>query len=155
MEDASDFTKDFTKTKRTVLEAIINSLSESTNKYMLEEFEKLLSNKDIKSNPGKLMPYIYAATLLSLTGREIDQENLSKVLLVIGVNLDKNVLEILAKANVRSHIPYLDAYYFLIASGKLGTEQEILDVIKALGLTPDKTRIIDILSFLNKPQTKE
>ena len=65
---------------------------------------------------------------------------------------DPEVMRLLFKANVRSHLVYIYAYYFLLSLGKIGSEAEIVALVSSLGIEADGSRIKDVLAFLKAPQ---
>lgn len=139
------------KSKLASFKAIIAALSQSKNAFLANEFERLLASEKVRPHAREVMPYIYAGAMLSLTGREINVESISKLLSAIGMDVDKGLVKTLYAAKLRSHVPYINAYYFLLAVGKLGTEEEIMRVIEALGMKPDTSRVEDVISFLYAP----
>ncbi len=134
------------------LKAIIDSLSDSTKGFLEAELRRLFDNENVKMHMKEVMPYIYAAGFLSFSGREINQENISKTLKSVGIDANPEITKLLFKANVKSHLVYIYAYYFLLSLGKPGSEAEILSLVNSLGLETDPTRIKDILAFLKSPQ---
>ena len=136
---------------KAAIDAILRSLSNAKNEFIMAEFNRVLDDPVVKPYADKVMLYLYASMFLSLCAREIDKYNLAKVLGVVGVDkLDDDIVSSVFKAGVRSHIPYINAYYFLLATGNAGSEEMILKLIDALGLAPDKDRLNDVMSFLEK-----
>jgi ribosomal protein L12E/L44/L45/RPP1/RPP2 len=132
------------------LRAILNSLTDSTRDFAETEFNRIVESDGVKGRVRQVMPYIYAGAFLSFSGREINEKNLSKVLKVVGMTADKDMVKLLFSSKLRCHFPYIYAYYFLLAFGKIGTEKEILEVVNSLGLHTDKARLKDVLGFLNQ-----
>jgi ribosomal protein L12E/L44/L45/RPP1/RPP2 len=129
--------------------AIVSALTDSTKDFAEAEFKRIVETEEVKGKVKETMPYIYAAAFLSFAGREINEENLAKVLKVVGISADKKIVKLLFSAKVKCHFPYIYAYYFLLALGKAGSEEQILKIVDSIGLRTDKDRVNDVLNFLS------
>ncbi|MDE1854787.1 MAG: hypothetical protein KGH57_00490 [Candidatus Micrarchaeota archaeon] len=132
--------------------AILRSLSDSTQEFLAAEIMRIFQDENVKLHLKEAMPYIYAAGFLSFSGREINEDNMAKTLRSVGMVSDPEVMRLLFKANVRSHLVYIYAYYFLLSLGKIGSEAEIVALVSSLGIEADESRINDVLAFLKTPQ---
>ena len=141
-------TDTYLATSFAAIKAVIQAVSSATAKFMEAELERIVSDEDVKTHIKQLMPYLLTAALLSYSGREITEENLEKVLSVLGLPLNERAVVLLFDASVHTHLVYIYAYYFLMAFGKGGTESEILDIVKSLGMKPDETGAKEALAFL-------
>ncbi len=130
------------------LKAIINTLATSSAEFIVAELQRLLGEETVMKHLSAIMPYLYAAGFLSYAGREINAESVTKVLKGAGIEADPEIVDLLFKANVKSHLIYIYSYYFLVALGKLGTASEIADVVRSLGLEAEESRIGDVIAFL-------
>lgn len=135
--------------KYEALKVIVETISATSSRLIINEFQKALSNKEMIANvKNNLMPYLYTAGLLSFAAREISEENMSSVLKSIGVEPDPDLVKVIIKAGVKSHLVYIYSFYFLVANGNEPSDANIQGVIRALGLTPDKKRVKETLNFL-------
>lgn len=141
-------TDTYLATSFAAIKAVIQAISSTTARVMEAEFERIVSDEDVRAHIKQLMPYLFAAGLLSYSGREINEENLEKVLGVLDLPLNERAVVLLFDASIGSHLIYIYAYYFLMAFGKAGTESEILNIVESLGMKPDATRMREVLTFL-------
>ena len=99
------------------LKAIIDEITNCSDSYMSMALGVLMQRPEIRKHiDGGVMPYLYAAGLLSFAGREITDESLSKLLKVIGVKPDRKLLDIIMESGVKSHLVYIYSFYFLLSS---------------------------------------
>ncbi len=131
------------------LKALLGSLNSTTEKIVMSEFRRALADKELSShiNSG-VMQYLYAAGFLSYCAKEINRENLKKVISAMGSVPDDKMIDIVLKLDMKSHLVYVYAYYFLVANGKDISEPRISELIEAIGMAPDKERIAEMLKFL-------
>lgn len=132
--------------------AIIKSLTSASESVLIDQLGKGMKSAEVRSHiKDGILPYVYAAGFLSFAGREIDRDNLSKVIKAIGITPNNAFIDALHNAGIKSHLIYVYAFYFLVANGKETSEENMSAVISALGLQPDKNRISDIRGFLLLP----
>ena len=123
------------------LKAIVDALAKTSDKYISAALKLLMEDPKIKPLVGEgIMPYIYAAGLLSFSGREITDDSVSRLLKAIGVKPDRRCLDAIMESGVRSHLVYVYSFYFLLASNVDPNEERIMDIVSALGLKPDRER---------------
>jgi ribosomal protein L12E/L44/L45/RPP1/RPP2 len=134
--------------------AILGALSSSTERFLEAEVIRVLEKPKIRAHIREIMPCLYAAAFLSLSGREISEDSITKTLSIIKVEPNPEIVRLLFKANVRSHLVYLYAYYLLLAFGKLGSKKEIMALVKGIGIQADPSRLNDVLAFLEAPEKK-
>jgi len=130
------------------MRAILDELTGSEKSLVESEFKRIISSPSVKGSVKVVVPYLYAAAFLSFSGREINEENLSKVMKVADITPSERIIGLLLSSNLRSHLPYLYAYYFLLALGKHGSASEIVNMVDSLGIQADKTRINEVFAFL-------
>ncbi len=138
----------YTDASISAFKAVLVALSNSTVRFLEAETVRILENPMVKARINDMMPYMYAAAFLSLSGREINEDSITKTLSIIGVEPKPEIAELLLGANVRSHLVYIYAYYLLLAFGKMGTEKEIIALVNGLGIQTDSSRLKDVLAFL-------
>jgi ribosomal protein L12E/L44/L45/RPP1/RPP2 len=137
------------------LKAIVETISSSSTKLIIYEFEKALEKEQVASHIShNLMPYLYTAGLLSFAGREINERNMTDVLRAIDISPDPLLLKVIFDTGIKSHLAYIYAFYFLIANGREPSEKNILSLIWALGLPPDPERVSDIIKFISPSSQK-
>ncbi len=134
------------------MSAVIDALTNSEKSLLETEFKRVMSTPDVKKRIKEIVPYLYVGAFLSLSGREISQENITKVLSAVGISPNDGIETLLEKAALRTHLPYLYAYYFLLALGKESTEDEILNIVNSIGITADRERIKEVFSYLTSKE---
>ena len=120
------------------LRATLDSLASTSSEYMSSALKQLMENDEIKAHIKQgIMPYIYAAGLLSFAGREITEENLSKLVKAIGIVPNEYLMDVLLKTGIKSHLVYVYAFYYLVASSVGVSTEKMEEVVEALGVQSD------------------
>ena len=133
--------------------AIVEQMGASSKKLIMLKLMELLSSKDVASTiKSGVMPYIYAAGLLSFAGREINRRNLTGVVKSIGLVPDMKFVGIVSKMEPSSHLIYVYAFYFLLANGIQPTARGIVKVVESLGTRGDEALAREIFDFVSAPQ---
>ncbi len=131
------------------VKAILESLT-SCQKDLIElSFEKVITSDTLKGHVREAVPYMYAASVISLSGREITEENVSRVLRAAGIEPDRKIIDQLLAVGLRNHLPYVYAYYLLLALGRHGSNDEVARIVRSLGIEPDESRITEVVSFIS------
>lgn len=129
--------------------AMLESLT-SCQKDLLElSFEKVITSEALRGHVKGAVPYMYAAAVVALSGREITEESVSAVLAAAGISPDGAIIRQLISAGLRNHLPYVYAYYLLLALGRRGSVREVSDVVRSLGVEPDEARIEEVERFVS------
>ena len=140
------------ETELAVLEALMGAIANTESRYMAAEFRRITKAKGIIEHASEMTPYLFAAAYVSYAGREIDSESVGAVLRAAGFVPDRILMQLLEAGNVKSHLIYVYSYYFLVALGKAGTAEEMMNLVKALGMEADESRANDVLLFLKTPK---
>lgn len=149
-----DADKVFLSTGFAVLKAVMEAIADTQNRFISAEFMRIVKSPELMGHVDEVMPYLYAAAYLSFAGREIDEENTGNVLKTVGFTPNKKILQLLEGVNMRSHLIYVYTYYFLLAMGREGTAEEILKLVKALGIEAGEEDLNDTLLFLKAPRQR-
>ncbi|MGI0141024.1 MAG: hypothetical protein ACREBF_00005 [Candidatus Micrarchaeales archaeon] len=75
---------------------------------------------------------------------------MSELLKLPGVNPNETILNALFASNLKSHLVYIYAYYFLLSMGRDISIDSLNAVLKAIGVPEDKERAAEAIAFLNK-----
>jgi ribosomal protein L12E/L44/L45/RPP1/RPP2 len=133
------------------LDVIISAAFNLCLIVMKAGIERVVENKEVSSHlHDGIRPYLHVVGFLDLMGREINEENITKVVVGLGMKPSKEMMGILISAGVPSDLMYINTFYLLLANGKDINEQSIAGVIKALGIEPDHARIKEILLLCKK-----
>ena len=133
------------------LSATIEMVSRITTALLLSELKKSLGDEAIKSHlKDGISSYLYVAGFLSLTGKEINRENIISCLASLGIKAKDELIEAMFRANIKSHLVYVYAYYFLLSVGRDITVEDIISVLKAIGVPEDRAAAAEAIAFLNK-----
>lgn len=101
------------------------------------ELIRVMQSRNIKKQTGNIMPYLGAMACLSFSTQPADAEHISKLLEVIGIDVDENLLDAVASAHFKNRIIYANALFFLIAAGIDPSIDYLINVVRALGEPPD------------------
>ncbi|MDE1804793.1 MAG: hypothetical protein KGH59_03355 [Candidatus Micrarchaeota archaeon] len=130
--------------------ATVETVTKLTATLLETELRKLLADPNITVNIAEITPYLYVAGFLSLSGREITKENVTELLGVVGVKPREELIAALMVAGVKSHLVYVYAYYFLLTMGKEAGTTELLEVLKAIGISGDEDRAQEAITFIRR-----
>ncbi|MDE1825866.1 MAG: hypothetical protein KGH61_05190 [Candidatus Micrarchaeota archaeon] len=130
--------------------ATIDNIAEMIKNLLMLELKKTLEEKQVRVHVKEgIALYIYTAGFLSLAGREVTRYNLSKFASLLGSEPDEQLIDVLLKSGVKSHLAYLYAYYFLLTSGKDASIDQILQVMQLLDLPADRARAAEAIRFVD------
>jgi len=130
--------------------ATVGMVNKITTALLLGELKRTLSDPRMAEHLDKISPYLYTAGFLSLAGREITSESLSKLVKMLGIAPDESIIASILNANVRSHLVYVYAYYFLLSMGKEVDIDKLVAVLGAIGVNPDREIAAESIAFLNR-----
>jgi ribosomal protein L12E/L44/L45/RPP1/RPP2 len=124
------------------------SLSNTIANFAIHEIERIVSDEHLKKFPQKdLLPYFGAIGLLTFSGKDVDRESIGRIIGAMGMKVDEGVMESIAEIEVRSHIVYIVALYFINAVGPEPTLNRLIDVVKAMDIVPDPPVAGSVISF--------
>lgn len=131
------------------LEAIVEAVGNSSTNIVMREFEKAMRNETVKAHiKDGIISYLYAAGFLSFTSREINRENMAKVLNAIGVKPNYALIDVVLQSGVKNHLIYVHVAYYLLANGMERTEENVKKVMKAIGMEVDKEDLEEIVQSM-------
>lgn len=144
--------EEFMELKYSALKAIVSATADSSARWTYKEFARIMADSNVQEHLDNIMPYMYASALLSFSGREINDDNISKLFNALGFSVNHEMTQMLTgKVNIKSHLLYIYVYYFLVALGKENTAENMLKVTDALGAVSERSRVGDVLKFLVVP----
>ncbi|MDE1845992.1 MAG: hypothetical protein KGH53_01785 [Candidatus Micrarchaeota archaeon] len=133
------------------LSATVEMVSRITTALLLSELKRSLGDENIKAHiHDGISSYLYVAGFLSLTGREISRENMINCLQLLKIKPKDELLDAIFKANIKSHLVYVYAYYFLLSVGREITVEDLVQVLKTIGVPEDKVSAAEAIAFLNE-----
>lgn len=130
-----------------VLTSILAQIAKSANILMAGSLRKLLTDNAVKDHTKEAFPYIYTAGFLALTGREINEVNITKILAAVGMNSNLKVAGIFARNNIKNNVIYLYTIYYLAVIGKEVNEWEVLKIVRMMGIDGDVDEIKRIIEL--------
>lgn len=129
--------------------AVVDSLVDTEKAFMQTTFKKLADSKEVRNKLIEIIPCIYAGALLSLSGREINNETLTAVVSSVGITINTEGASMVSKAWGKSHLLYIYAYYFIVAFGRKNvTKEDMLEVVRSLGTDTDEETAKEALAFI-------
>ena len=136
--------------------ATIDTVTEMVKSLLMLELKKTLEQKQVAEQVKEgIAVYIYTAGFLSLAGREVTRYNLSKFVSLLGSEPNEQLIEVLLKSGVKSHLAYIYAYYFLLTSGKDASIDQILQVMQLLDLPADRARAAEAIRFVDSQLSRQ
>ncbi len=69
---------------------------------------------------------------------------------LLGITPDYKYIDMILDMNIESHLVYIYVYYFLIASGKDVTVDNMINILEGLGLKPNRLRMAFVIKFIQK-----
>lgn len=139
------------KTYMKLFKGLIDQISSASSDVMLDGAQTLLDDEEVAKyiESNKIQPYIYLSGLLNLLGRDINSENISKVLNGIGVKPDEKLINALLSANNENGVIYVYSIYFLVILGKEHNVKNIMGLVNSLGIKPNEAFAKRALDFYN------
>ncbi len=117
---------------------ILTRVSEISLRILTSELEEIIECKEVKDNlPNGIMLYIYTSAFLSFAGRSINKENISNVLKSMGITPNEQMIDVLMRNKIRSHLIYVYATYLLLAAGILPEKEKVKKVVESIGENAD------------------
>ncbi|MDE1856854.1 MAG: hypothetical protein KGH98_02085 [Candidatus Micrarchaeota archaeon] len=150
MEEEQDPFEGAEKIEHQTVETLVKAMLNTSYGLLMHSFDTMMSDKVVGEDFKKgIISYIYTTGFLSFCGREINKENVMKMLRLVDVEPDEKMIDDLLHFGVKSTLVYGYVYYYLIANGVHPTEERMSSVIEALGLKPDPERIRYVLQFVS------
>jgi ribosomal protein L12E/L44/L45/RPP1/RPP2 len=130
------------------LKAVVRAIFITSEQLIMSALDKAMKNKDIAAhlNDG-IIRYLYAATLLSFVGKEINRENLTGVIKSLDVAPNNEFIDIVLSANLKGHLVYVYAYYYLLVNGAEVSEQKLIETVESLGIKADRRTAAEVIKF--------
>lgn len=121
---------------------------DTVGELVIKEISVSLQNKAIMEHMSpKMVPYIGAMISLAFSGKDIDPEDVSKLLMSSGISPSREALGLISAMRFKNYIFYIIALYFLLSAGVEPTSDYIISVVKALGTYPDAPTAEYIMSY--------
>jgi len=123
-----------------LFKSIIEQISTVSSDVLLDGAGKLLDDETVIKhiNEKKIQPYLYLSGFLNLLGRDINTENMSKVLNAIGIKPDEKLMNVLLDVNNENVVIYVYSIYFLVILGKEHCIKNIVKLVGSLGVNADE-----------------
>ena len=126
------------------------NLSNNMASLVISETVAGLSNEGAKSHISpRMIPYIAAVGSLAFLGRDIDSENISKLLSAAGVSIDEELMDATIAMHFKNRLIYLISLYFLLVVGREPTNEGVINIVRALGAQPDAKIAASTVQFFN------
>ncbi len=135
-----------------LFKGLLDEITESAEEVMLAGARKLLDDPGVEKYIAdkKVQPYVYLSGLLNLLGRDINADNMRKVLKGINIEPDDSAIDTLLKADYENGVIYIYAIYFLEILGKEHSMKNVTDLVGALGILPNETFAQNALDRYNR-----
>jgi ribosomal protein L12E/L44/L45/RPP1/RPP2 len=132
-----------------VAKAVTESVSETVEEIMLEEFKKFQADDDfVMAAKDGFMGYVSTLGLLSFALREESAENVAKVMNAVGLEFDPRLFGRIPKIYSRNRLVYVYAFYYLVTNGRSVDVPEVRAVVEALGMDFDRPTFEEALVFI-------
>ena len=138
------------RSRELALKSTTQLITEVSVEIMGDEFQRIMSNKDVqKYESEKVIPYLYIASFLSYSGRDINKDSMTNVAKAVGLDPDDGIIDTLLETNMKSHLVYVYAYYLLLLTGMDTSEANIIAILRAMGINGDIYTAMDILKYVH------
>ena len=132
------------------IRAIMKAITSVSYKIMTSELSKVMRSRRVRDKIKEgIMPYLYATAFLVSAGREIDNDNLTKVLGSIGVKSDEEKMRVLAQIHVRNHSGIRLCVLLPLSNAKETSDANIRRVVESMGVKFDKQTFDEVLTFID------
>lgn len=133
------------------LKAVIKAIFATSEQLMMSTLNEALKNKEfaLHLNDG-IVRYLYAAALLGFVGKEINRENLAGVIRSLDIEPNYKFIDIVLTTNIKGHLAYVYAYYYLLVNGMMVSAQRLADTVESLGAKADRRTASAVLEILQQ-----
>jgi len=105
--------------------------------------------------PLGAMPYIFAASFLSIASREINEKSLKNAVRSVGITAnDKFIKDVIALSLGEGNLIYAHAYYLLLACGIDPDEDKIIKIVESQGIAADRKSAAYTIAFIRASAIK-
>lgn len=132
---------------REVLGGIIVDVGTLMAKLIGDEIEKKTKEQDLLSKFAMLVaakkireamtPYISTVITLAFNSSEISEDSVNRLLDALGVEKNGRFLSFVLGLNFKNSIPYVPALYYLRVVGKEPDAENMSNLVRAMGISPD------------------
>lgn len=106
--------------------------------FMVGELKRMLEQPEVLSHLDEgVLNYVMATIALSFLCRDVYEENVSKLLYALGIIPNKELFEVLHALRYKNYNVYINVLYFMDAFGIQPSVDGIIDVLKAMEVSPD------------------
>ncbi len=115
------------------LAAIVLGITNNVNRLLLLALDQLMVDNRFRGDIDGMMPYLYAAGFLALSGQDLTSKRLKDALEAVGEEVDDRKLSLFLSIGIRADLVYLYSAYYLIVMGRQVTKENLKKIVLALG----------------------
>lgn len=128
--------------------AMVFSLSDLVSGFVITEIRKLLKDPRMeKHKPEEILYFLGAVGVLAFSGRDISIDGVSRILKAMSLEVNKDMLSDFNTIEIKNHVLYIVALYFLHALGKTPTIDNICEVVRAMDIKPNSMLAGYVVSY--------
>ncbi|MDE1768177.1 MAG: hypothetical protein KGH67_05235 [Candidatus Micrarchaeota archaeon] len=135
-------------------EKMANEVVKIKSDLIMQEFARTIKEKgpELLLERG-FLPYMIAAAILALGGKEVNRWNVGKLLKSVNVVPNNTLLDEFDSMHYKGHLIYFDIIYFILAIGREPSEELVEKAGLSMGIKTDREAIKRALAYYdeNKP----
>ena len=130
---------------------MIRAIFTTSEQLMMSALDNALQNEVFASHlDDGIIRYLYAAALLSFAGKEISRQNLAEAIRSLGIEPNREFIDIVLSTKIKGHLAYVYAYYFLLVNGVTVSERGLMAAVESLGIKADRRNASEVLKFVQQ-----
>jgi ribosomal protein L12E/L44/L45/RPP1/RPP2 len=133
------------KLRSETLAAIILGMTNNISRLLLLALDQLMVDDRVRGDLDGMMPYVYTAGFLALSGQDLTKERMETALKTVGVESNKERLSKFLSTNTKADLVYMYAAYYLIVMGTPITKENIENILVVLGHRVDEDSVNKML----------
>lgn len=132
------------------LDSIIKRATTASSALISSQLRAAMQDQKVRSeiNHGVFI-YILAAETLALSGREIEKRQVAKLFDAVRLKVNNDLLDSVSILPRRNHMIYLLSLYFIVAVSGEPSVGAVVDVVRALNVSPDADVARKVIDFYN------
>lgn len=126
----------------------------ATSMMIIKELKKAVESPDVvKYLDRGVVVYLAAAGTLAYAGKDVYSEDIAKLVTAAGMTPKQELLDAVRLLHYKNHLIYINSVYYLTFLGKEPTIDGVIEVIKAIGASPDATIAGYVIEFCKEYNT--
>jgi ribosomal protein L12E/L44/L45/RPP1/RPP2 len=136
--------------------SIIKKASDAFSYIVIENVRKAMKSPEVKSHVNSgILTYIAAAGALTFAGRNVEKDSVARLIRSVDIKPEDELLDAVGVFRAGNSLVYMMCIYFLTSVKQEPNVKNLLEVVKAMEMTPDITIADSMLVYYREFEQKE